>query len=82
MGAAKNYPLDGVSHLLDIGGGSGCYSASFVKENKGLHAMVMDLPSVCTVTAGTYFANAGEDEKERLNVLPRDMFQDPWPSDD
>mmetsp|Transcript_1131 Transcript_1131/g.1981 ORF Transcript_1131/g.1981 Transcript_1131/m.1981 type:complete len:396 (-) Transcript_1131:119-1306(-) len=82
MGAAACYPLDGVSHLLDIGGGSGCYSASFVKENEGLHATVMDLPSVCTVTAETYFANAGEDEKERLHILPRDMFQDPWPSDD
>jgi acetylserotonin N-methyltransferase len=82
MGAAAVYPLDGVSHLLDIGGGSGCYSMSFAKENMDLHATVMDLPSVCKVTAENYFAKTDEGVKERLHVLPKDMFRDAWPSDD
>jgi hypothetical protein len=37
-GAAASHSLDGVSHLLDVRGGSGCFSTSFAKTNKGLHA--------------------------------------------
>jgi hypothetical protein len=34
-GAAASHSLDGVSHLLDVRGGSGCFSTSFAKTNKG-----------------------------------------------
>jgi hypothetical protein len=49
-GAAASHSLDGVSHLLDVRGGSGCFSTSFAKTNKGLHATFMDLAPVCKVT--------------------------------
>lgn len=81
-GAANLFPLTNTKHLLDIGGGSGCYSAAFVEANRQLHATVMDLPPVCQVTKKKYFdkliVEMGEHE-ERLHTLPKDMFKDKWP---
>ena len=81
-GAAKMFPISNTKHLLDIGGGSGCYSAAFVEANRQLHATVMDLPPVCKVTKEKYFNNIVNDmgeREERLHTLPKDMFKDNWP---
>lgn len=42
--------LSGVSHVLDVGGGSGAYSMAFVQAKEGIRAIVFDLPSVVSIT--------------------------------
>jgi predicted O-methyltransferase YrrM len=49
---------EGVSRMLDIGGGSGVYSIAFAKASKDLRAEVLDLPSVVPI-AQRYIEEAG-----------------------
>lgn len=42
--------LSGVLKVLDIGGGSGAFSAAFVRGKKGIKATVFDLPEVIPLT--------------------------------
>lgn len=41
---------DGVTRLLDVGGGSGAYSIAFAAASPTLHADIFDLPSVVGIT--------------------------------
>jgi SAM-dependent methyltransferase len=50
--------LDGVSRVLDVGGGSGAYATSFVRARRGIAAVVFDLPSVLPLTR-MYIAEEG-----------------------
>lgn len=47
---AENVDLAGKRKLLDVGGGSGAYSAAFVNTYPGLEAVVFDLPGPVKVT--------------------------------
>jgi predicted O-methyltransferase YrrM len=63
--------------LLDVGGGSGCFSIALAARHTGLRATVMDLPPVCEV------ANRYIDAfrlSDRIDTHGLDMFEDPWPS--
>jgi ubiquinone/menaquinone biosynthesis C-methylase UbiE len=42
--------LDGVSRVLDVGGGSGAYAMAFVRARRGISAIVFDLPKVVPLT--------------------------------
>lgn len=42
--------LDGVSRVLDVGGGSGAYAMAFVRARRGISADVFDLPKVVPLT--------------------------------
>ena len=42
--------LDGVNHVLDLGGGSGAFAMSFVNARDGINATVFDLPNVTPIT--------------------------------
>jgi hypothetical protein len=50
--------LDGVSRLLDLGGGSGAYAMAFVRAGRGISAVVFDLPNVVPLTK-LYIAQEG-----------------------
>ncbi len=50
--------LEGVSRVLDVGGGSGAFSMAFVRAGAGIHAVVFDLPNVVALTRN-YVASAG-----------------------
>lgn len=75
---AQAYPLDEAHRLLDVGGGTGLYSLSFLEKNPQLHALVWDRPEVLAVARelGSEFNLA-----DRLQLVPGDMFADPVPSD-
>ena len=45
-----NLDLEGISSLLDIGGGSGAYSMEFIRKKPALKATVFDLPNVVPIT--------------------------------
>jgi SAM-dependent methyltransferase len=50
--------LDGVSRLLDLGGGSGAYAMAFARSRRGIAAVVFDLPNVIPLTRA-YVAQEG-----------------------
>ena len=50
--------LDGVSRLLDLGGGSGAYAMAFARAGRGIAAVVFDLPNVVPL-AKMYIAQEG-----------------------
>lgn len=50
--------LEGVSRVLDVGGGSGAYAMAFVRARRGITAVVFDLPSVVPLTR-TYIQEEG-----------------------
>jgi hypothetical protein len=72
---ARNHEFDEIRHLLDIGGGSGSYSIALAASRPRLICTVAELPSVCTHTK-RYIEMYGV--SERVDVIPLDMFRDPW----
>lgn len=50
--------LDGISRVLDVGGGSGAYAMAFVRAKKRITATVFDLPNVIPL-AKRYVEEAG-----------------------
>ena len=66
-----------IRRLLDIGGGSGCYSIALAATSPNISCVVMDLEPVCHHTREyikTYRLT------DRIEVLPLDFFRDSWPS--
>ncbi len=50
--------LDGVSRILDLGGGSGAYATAFARAGRGISAVVFDLPNVVPLSK-MYIAQEG-----------------------
>ncbi len=74
---AANVSLDGVTRLLDIGGGSGIYSIACVQKNPELRAVIWDRPEVLKVAREMADAYGVAD---RIELVPGDMFADPMPA--
>jgi O-methyltransferase domain/Dimerisation domain len=74
---AKSIDLSQHRHLLDIAGGSGIYSCSFVAHWPQLAATVLEKPPVDAIAARA-IANRGYSEK--VTVVAGDMLADPLPS--
>ena len=66
-----------VKKLLDVGGGSGCYTSAIANANPGMHGTIMELAPVCTV-ARDYIARAGV--ADRVDTMAVDMFREAWPT--
>jgi len=65
-----------VRHVMDVGGGSGCFSIALVRANPGLKATVMELPAMCTV-AQRYITDSGVADAVQTRAV--DMFREEWP---
>jgi acetylserotonin N-methyltransferase len=76
VGVAKNGNLRGVSRLLDVGGGSGCFSIAIAQQFPSIRCTVLELPAVCDV-ARRYIAEGGV--ADRVDTTSIDMFRDAWP---
>ena len=76
MTTARSSALDGVRRLLDVGGGSGCFSIALADRRPDLSATIMELPAVCALAA-EYIAAAGL--SKRIDTIVVDMFRDAWP---
>ncbi len=74
---ADRVPLAGAGRLLDVGGGSGAFSIALCERNPGLHATVLDFPSVVAV-ARDYCDGAGLDG--RIDLVAGDAVHHPWPA--
>ena len=76
--AARRLDLKNHRHLLDIAGGSGIYSCAFVAHHGRLRATVLEKPPVDGV-ATRCIAQRGF--ADRVSVVARDMFAEPFPAD-
>lgn len=77
MGVARWGDFDGVSRILDVGGGSGCFCIALATAYPQMQFALMELPSVCKV-AEEYIAEYGMGD--RIETKPVDMFADTWPT--
>jgi acetylserotonin N-methyltransferase len=73
--AARTAVFDGVTRLLDVGGGSGVFAIAAARSRPRMHATVLDIAAMC-VAAEEYVAKAGVKNVDSIAV---DMFRDPWP---
>jgi hypothetical protein len=74
---ARRDEFSGVRRLLDVAGGSGCFSIAFAERFTELRCTVLDLPSVCPVTE-KYIAQFGL--TDRIDTVAGNMFTDAWPA--
>ncbi len=77
VGVARWGDFSGVQQLLDVGGGSGCFCIALAMRYPDMTFTILELPAVCTL-AEQYIAQYNL--QDRIDVLPADMFTDPWPS--
>jgi 2-polyprenyl-3-methyl-5-hydroxy-6-metoxy-1,4-benzoquinol methylase len=75
-GAAKHDGFAQVTRLLDVGGGSGCFSIAIAQQHPHVRCTVMDLAPVCNV-ARRYIEEGGV--QDRVDAAPTDMFRETWP---
>lgn len=82
MGAGRRFErqvdLRGRRKILDLGGGSGCYSIVAAKAHPGLQATIFELPAVAQV-ANEFIAEHGVGE--RVKAVAGDFTKDPFPAD-
>jgi len=76
VGVALHGKMGALSRLLDVGGGSGCFSIALAKVHPHLRCTVMDLPAMCEVAQG-YISKAGM--SDRVDTRSVDMFRQRWP---
>jgi len=76
IGLAKDRGFASSRRLLDIGGGSGCFSIALAQRHPNLRCTVLDLPTACQV-ALEYVKAAGMNE--RVDTIALDMFRQAWP---
>jgi SAM-dependent methyltransferase len=68
--------LDGVSRVLDVGGGSGAYAMAFVRATDNITATVVDVPRVTPLTRRYVEA---EGLSGKIDVVEGDANVDPLP---
>jgi hypothetical protein len=76
IGVARHYDFSGVTRVLDVGGGSGCFMIAAAQAHAHLRCTVLELPAMCEVARG-YIAAA--DVGDRVDTCAVDMFRQPWP---
>jgi acetylserotonin N-methyltransferase len=76
IGAARNGDFAGVTRLLDVGGGSGCFAIALAQQHPALRCSIMELPAMCEV-AQEYIRDGGV--ADRVDTVAVDMFRQPWP---
>jgi len=80
MGAGRRFvrqvDLSGRRLILDLGGGSGCYSIQAARAHPQIHAIVFDLPPVAVVAEEFIERHALSD---RIRAVGGDFTRDPLP---
>lgn len=76
VGVARHGDFAGVKRLLDVAGGSGCFSIALAQRHPDLRCTVMELPEVGRV-AEEYIARYGV--AAQVETHAANMFADLWP---
>merc|ERR1719409_494351 len=77
----KKLSLEGVTNMLDVGGGSGAFSYVFTGATPGLTSTVLELPEVCKTGEGIK-ATQSADVQERVGFAELDATSPNWPVSD
>jgi O-methyltransferase domain len=77
LGMAHSHVFRGVHRLLDVAGGSGCYSIALALRHHQLRCTIADLP-VVAADARSYIERY--DCQSRVDTLGLNMFRDEWPT--
>jgi precorrin-6B methylase 2 len=75
---ARFVDLQGVKHLVDVGGGDGTNIIAMARQWPHLRATVFDSPTVCQIARGNIAACGLAD---RLAAVAGECFADPFPKD-
>ncbi|MDP4196732.1 MAG: methyltransferase [Bacteroidota bacterium] len=62
-----------VKKILDVGGGSGIFTFTFLKQNDKMNAVIFDLPNVVPITREHIYK---EDMTERVKTIAGDYLKD------
>jgi O-methyltransferase domain/Dimerisation domain len=76
VGFARRADFRGVQRLLDVGGGSGCFSIAVAMRHPSVSCTIMDLRPVCAI-ATSYVAQYGL--LDCIDTMAADFFRDAWP---
>ena len=76
VGVAQNGDFNSVKKLLDVGGGSGCFSIAIAQHYPEIHCTVMDLAAMCQLVPDYVKAGGIVD---RVDAVAVDMFREEWP---
>ncbi|MES2623775.1 MAG: methyltransferase [Pseudomonadota bacterium] len=76
VGMTHTCDFSGVRRVLDVGGGSGCFSIALARRYPTISCTIMELPTICTL-AQQYVADAGVDAQ--IDTVTVDMFRQDWP---
>lgn len=79
QGLAEMLEFQHETRLLDVGGGSGCYSIALAQHHPQLRCTVLDLEKMCEVARG-YIQRAGMEGQ--VTTQAANMFVDEWPAAD
>ena len=77
LGLAATGAFAGVTRLLDVGGGSGCFSLALATRHPEMRCTVMEVPGMHEVAA-EYVKEAGLEGQVVTQAV--DMFTQAWPS--
>ena len=77
MVLAQHAELEGIPRLLDVAGGSGCFSIAMALQHPHMRLTVMELPAAC-VLAAEYAQQYGV--SDRVTTVASDMFRSDWPA--
>ncbi|MCC2626074.1 MAG: O-methyltransferase [Burkholderiales bacterium] len=76
MKAVQSNLFNDVKHLLDIGGGSGCFASLFIKKYPHKKATIFEIPQVCDITK-SYLKKWRTISQIQLH--PGNFFKDEFP---
>lgn len=76
VGMTRTFDFSNSWRVLDIGGGSGCFSIALAKLRPDIRCTVMELPTIGAL-AKRYIADAGV--SDRVDTTAVDMFRQEWP---
>jgi hypothetical protein len=75
-GMTHNFDFSRTLRVLDVGGGSGCFSIALAKSRPDIRCTVMELPTICELVQ-QYVAQAGVGSQ--VDTMVVDMFRQAWP---
>lgn len=74
---ARNADVSGARHVLDVAGGSGCFSIALATCYPEMRFTVMELPAAGALAA-EYVQRY--DVSDRVTIMSGNMFSDEWPA--
>jgi hypothetical protein len=77
VGMIHSCDFSTVRRVLDVGGGSGCFSIALARHYSSIACTIMDLPTICEL-AEQYIDEAGV--SAQVDTVVVDMFRQNWPA--